>query len=205
MDNRSFTCIASNPISSETSNGVSLNLAGYPDGDIKCLSNSNNEYFTFVCAWENGHPPANVTMTFNGTTETKPNIVFRIVRLNDRIQGSDLTCSGDQLGRTSTCTMTLAPPPQCQWSGGEIAGIVIGTVAVLIILEVIIFITLRQMKKTPQSTVYVNTSGSPPPLQLQHGRTLPRTETSTIPESNYEQLMFKDDAQYHTLVTTFRK
>ncbi|XP_066461765.1 V-set and immunoglobulin domain-containing protein 10-like [Eleutherodactylus coqui] len=257
-------------------------------------------------------------MTFNGTPKTEPNIVFKIVSLNGRIQGSDLTCSGDQLGRTSTCTMTLeppyssghnndtvteategqtavlrvtlgskstsrstrttvplpatfvwyrydpgkteiksggkfivtstdhvstlnitdvtpadagkyectatnlvgsqssifnltvttkAPPPQYQWNGGEIAGIVIGTVAIIIIiiLAVIVFITLRQMKKSPQSNVYENTSEGPPPPQHQYERTLPGIEMATSPESNYEQLMFKDNAQYHTLVTTFRK
>ncbi|XP_066463262.1 carcinoembryonic antigen-related cell adhesion molecule 1-like [Eleutherodactylus coqui] len=109
-DTGPFICTATNMANSVNSNETSFDINWYPDGEIKCLSSSNNEYFTFVCAWENGHPPANVTMTFNGTTETKSNIVLKNVSLHADIQGSDLNCSGNQLGRTSTCTMTLEPP-----------------------------------------------------------------------------------------------
>ncbi|XP_075695110.1 uncharacterized protein LOC142661570 [Rhinoderma darwinii] len=62
------------------------------------------------CFWPGGQPAADVTMNFNNVMETKPDLVTRNVQLPDDVVGSNLTCSGDQLGRRSECRLMFEPP-----------------------------------------------------------------------------------------------
>ncbi|XP_040271412.1 carcinoembryonic antigen-related cell adhesion molecule 1-like [Bufo bufo] len=109
-DGGPFTCTASNLLNSSTSNELSFSLNWRPGGEMSCPVTSNGDILSLVCSWENGRPPANVTMTFNGTTGMNPNIVTRNVSSKTLIWGSVLNCRGDQLGKTSICLKILEPP-----------------------------------------------------------------------------------------------
>ncbi|XP_040275576.1 carcinoembryonic antigen-related cell adhesion molecule 1-like [Bufo bufo] len=109
-DGGPFTCTASNLLNSSTSNELSFSLNWRPDGEMSCPVTSNGDILSLVCSWENGRPPANVTMTFNDTTGMNPNIVTRNVSSKTLIWGSVLNCTGDQLGKTSICQKILEPP-----------------------------------------------------------------------------------------------
>ncbi|XP_077312914.1 uncharacterized protein LOC143933776 isoform X5 [Lithobates pipiens] len=105
-----FTCEASNPLGYETSNALNLSLAWRPEGNIACTTVPEEQNIELGCSWSGGNPAANVSLTFSGTTTIETNNVTSLVSIGDIFQGSDLICHGDQLGRTSQCTMRIGPP-----------------------------------------------------------------------------------------------
>ncbi|XP_063798597.1 carcinoembryonic antigen-related cell adhesion molecule 1-like [Pseudophryne corroboree] len=112
-DNGSFTCTGSNLLNNETSHALSLDLAWSPEGNIQCLAQPYGQRLQILqlsCSWPGGQPVANVTMIFDNETETNHDKVIRNVTSLTNVQGSNLTCNGDQLGRTSSCTLPLEPP-----------------------------------------------------------------------------------------------
>ncbi|XP_077313380.1 cell adhesion molecule CEACAM1-like [Lithobates pipiens] len=105
-----FTCEASNPLGNKTSDPLNLNLAWRPEGNINCSAIPDGQNITLGCSWSGGHPAANVTLSFNGTTTIKTDNVTSLVFKSDIFQGLDLICHGDQLGITSQCTARIGPP-----------------------------------------------------------------------------------------------
>ncbi|XP_075695108.1 pregnancy-specific beta-1-glycoprotein 9-like [Rhinoderma darwinii] len=205
-DSGPFTCSASNMFNCGNSNGLYLNLAWPPDDQIKCSALLSTNNTSLLCSWRGGQPAAQVTMLSQDIKETGNDEV--ITKVSAEIHLKDLTCHGTQVEKSVTCRVLFERPPtsmtcsrQPQFlRGGDIAGIVIGAVAVIIILEVIVFIILRRLKKTPSS----NTStGDPKPLPV-YEITLPGGESNTQ-ESNYEQIIGKDHAPYDNLVFTYNK
>ncbi|XP_056398454.1 carcinoembryonic antigen-related cell adhesion molecule 5-like [Hyla sarda] len=108
-DNGPFTCTASNRANNITSKGINLNINWFPDGDIQCTVGIN-QTIQLGCSWPGGKPAANVTLRFNGTENTGTDEVISSVTSSGNIHGSNLTCNGDQLGRTSNCTVAFVPP-----------------------------------------------------------------------------------------------
>ncbi|XP_068099141.1 V-set and immunoglobulin domain-containing protein 10-like isoform X2 [Hyperolius riggenbachi] len=108
-DTGSFTCEASNLISKE-SKSTTFNLGWRPEGNISCSAETSGNNVNLMCSWLGGNPAANVSLIFNNQTTTEQNNVTRSVSTSSNIQGSNLTCHGDQLGRTSECTLPLEPP-----------------------------------------------------------------------------------------------
>ncbi|XP_040182552.1 carcinoembryonic antigen-related cell adhesion molecule 1-like [Rana temporaria] len=104
-----FICAASNRLGSKTSNALNLSLAWNPEENIACSVMPDGQDFKLGCSWSGGHPEANVSLTFNGTTENGTNNVTSPASIGD-VQGTDLTCLGDQLGRKSLCTLRIGPP-----------------------------------------------------------------------------------------------
>ncbi|KAM3910427.1 cell adhesion molecule CEACAM1-like isoform 1-T1 [Leptodactylus fuscus] len=106
-----FTCTATNWLNNETSNGINLEINWTPNGNIQCTANAiDHTNVQLGCSWSGGKPAANVTMIFNNTQDTRPNEVYRNVTSGSNIQGSNLTCNGDQLGTTqSSCSVTFEP------------------------------------------------------------------------------------------------
>ncbi|XP_068099142.1 carcinoembryonic antigen-related cell adhesion molecule 1-like isoform X3 [Hyperolius riggenbachi] len=109
-DDGPFTCTASNWINNMTSNNLTFSLAGRPEGNISCSAETSGNNVNLMCSWLGGNPAANVSLIFNNQTTTEQNNVTRSVSTSSNIQGSNLTCHGDQLGRTSECTLPLEPP-----------------------------------------------------------------------------------------------
>ncbi|XP_077112421.1 hemicentin-1-like [Ranitomeya variabilis] len=106
-----FTCTASNLANSETSNTLDLTIRWRPEGNVLCLVTSENDgYVVLGCSCPGGNPPANVTMKLNNTLSTAWTTVTRNISRDHNLQGSNLTCFGDQMGRTSSCTIALEPP-----------------------------------------------------------------------------------------------
>ncbi|XP_075183343.1 cell adhesion molecule CEACAM5-like [Anomaloglossus baeobatrachus] len=107
-----FTCTASNVANSETSNALNLSLGWHPEGNVLCLATTanNDGYVLLGCSWPKGNPPANVTMEVNNTLSTAWTTVTRNISKDHILKGSNLTCFGDQLGKTSSCTVVLEPP-----------------------------------------------------------------------------------------------
>ncbi|XP_056398458.1 carcinoembryonic antigen-related cell adhesion molecule 1-like [Hyla sarda] len=109
-DSGPFTCTASNRANNITSKGINLNINWFPDGDIQCKVLDINQTIQLGCSWPGGKPAANVTLRFNGTENTGTDEVISSVTSSGNIHGSNLTCNGDQLGRTSSCTVAFVPP-----------------------------------------------------------------------------------------------
>ncbi|KAM4015305.1 cell adhesion molecule CEACAM6-like, partial [Anomaloglossus baeobatrachus] len=105
-----FTCKVTNRANSITSNGANLNINWFPDGYISCTAQNINQVVKLGCSWPRGKPAANVTMIFGGVQDTSSNEVYRNVSSSGNIHGRSLTCNGDQLGRSSICTITFEPP-----------------------------------------------------------------------------------------------
>lgn len=105
-----FTCTASNRANNMTSNATNFNINWSPDGNILCTAVANPQGVRLGCSWTGGKPAANVTQIFNGVQNTSTDQVFRNETTAGNIQGSNLTCNGNQLGRTSSCVLTFAPP-----------------------------------------------------------------------------------------------
>ncbi|XP_068097536.1 carcinoembryonic antigen-related cell adhesion molecule 1-like isoform X1 [Hyperolius riggenbachi] len=108
-DTGSFTCEASNLISKENKS-VTFNLGWRPEGNISCSAEASGTDVNLMCSWLGGNPAANVSLIFNNQTMTEHNNVTRSVSTSSSIQGSNLTCQGDQLGKTSQCTVELERP-----------------------------------------------------------------------------------------------
>ncbi|KAM4015306.1 cell adhesion molecule CEACAM1-like [Anomaloglossus baeobatrachus] len=109
-DTGPFTCTASNRANSMNSNGANLNINWFPDGGIVCTVQPINQVVKLGCSWPGGKPAANVTMIFGGTQNMNTSEVYRNVNSSSNIHGSNLTCNGDQLGRSSICTVIFEPP-----------------------------------------------------------------------------------------------
>lgn len=105
-----FTCEASNRLGNETSKPLNLSLAWKPEGNIACSAESDGQNIKLGCSWSGGHPAANVSLTFNGTIKNEITNVTSLVSKGNNFQGSDLICNGDQLGRTSHCTVPIGHP-----------------------------------------------------------------------------------------------
>ncbi|XP_075696386.1 hemicentin-1-like [Rhinoderma darwinii] len=126
-DTGPFTCTASNLANSETGNALRLSLAWNPEGDVLCLAESGNDgYVVLGCSWPGGNPPANVTMKFNNILKTAWTTVTRNVSRNNNLQGSNLTCLGDQKGKTSLCELVFEPPQSPQHNNSAIIEIIEG-------------------------------------------------------------------------------
>ncbi|PIO26223.1 hypothetical protein AB205_0184910 [Aquarana catesbeiana] len=98
-----FTCTASNKLNNETSSGLTLSLALPPEGHMACLQGSSSQYIHLSCSWQGGEPAANITMVFNGLSETGTNQVTRNVPANTSLEGLIMMCYGDYFGRLSNC------------------------------------------------------------------------------------------------------
>ncbi|XP_075047030.1 cell adhesion molecule CEACAM1-like [Mixophyes fleayi] len=130
-DNGPFICRGSNLENYETSNTLSLDLAWRPDGNIVCTGQPHNQNLQLICSWPGGHPAANVTMIYNNVTERNHTQVIRDLTSNNNIKGSILTCNGDQLGKTSNCTLTFESPQSPGHDNGKITEVTEGDKAVM--------------------------------------------------------------------------
>ncbi|XP_068099132.1 carcinoembryonic antigen-related cell adhesion molecule 1-like [Hyperolius riggenbachi] len=108
-DTGSFTCESSNLISEENKSAA-FNLGWRPEGNMSCSAEASGNNVNLMCSWLEGNPAANVSLIFNNQTTTEQNNVTRSVSTSSNIQGSNLTCHGDQLGKTSQCTVELERP-----------------------------------------------------------------------------------------------
>ncbi|XP_071968948.1 cell adhesion molecule CEACAM1-like [Engystomops pustulosus] len=110
-DTGPFTCTATNLLNTDTSNELNLSLNWFPDSqDIRCGADPIHQGTRLTCSWPGGRPAASVTMIFNNVSDTKINEVSRNVTTAANIQGSSMTCNGEQLGRTSTCVLLFEAP-----------------------------------------------------------------------------------------------
>ncbi|XP_077115977.1 cell adhesion molecule CEACAM5-like isoform X2 [Ranitomeya variabilis] len=109
-DNGLITCKASNRANSLNSSSANLIINWSPDGKIVCTVQPINQTVQLGCSWPGGKPAANVTMIFGDVQNTSTNEVFRNVSSTSNIHGHSLSCNGNQLGRTSSCMVTLERP-----------------------------------------------------------------------------------------------
>ncbi|XP_056399610.1 hepatic and glial cell adhesion molecule-like [Hyla sarda] len=117
-DNGPFTCTASNIVNSETSNELNLDLKWYPEGNIACTAQANDENMLQLdCSWPGGQPAANVTMIFNNIEEAGQNEITKNVALSQSTEKSNLTCVGDHLGNTFACSLIFGTPLDLQQTG----------------------------------------------------------------------------------------
>ncbi|KAM5132163.1 uncharacterized protein ACMZJ9_018931 [Mantella aurantiaca] len=105
-----------------------------PENGISCSAIPIGSDVELRCSWPGGQPEANVSLIFDGKTEAGTSNVFSNV--TNVFQGSNLTCHGDQLGRTSQCTYIFAPPMAPGHKNNTITEAKVGeTVVLQVILE----------------------------------------------------------------------
>ncbi|XP_069597697.1 carcinoembryonic antigen-related cell adhesion molecule 1-like [Ranitomeya imitator] len=109
-DNGLIICKASNRANSLNSSSANININWSPDGKIVCTVQPINQTVQLGCSWPRGKPAANVTMIFGDVQNTSTNEVFRNVSSTGNIHGHSLSCNGNQLGRASSCLVTLERP-----------------------------------------------------------------------------------------------
>ncbi|XP_073426876.1 cell adhesion molecule CEACAM5-like isoform X2 [Dendrobates tinctorius] len=135
-DNGLITCKASNRANSLNSSAANLNINWSPNGNIVCTVQAINQTVQLGCSWPGGKPAANVTMIFGDVQNTIINEVFRNVSFTSNIHGSNLTCKGNQLGRTSSCMVTMERPKSPDHKNDTVTpGIVGGAVNLTVDLQ----------------------------------------------------------------------
>ncbi|XP_073458179.1 cell adhesion molecule CEACAM1-like isoform X2 [Aquarana catesbeiana] len=108
-DSGPFICGAYNMLSIKNSSALNLNLAWNPEASMSCNAVNISGNAELGCSWPGGHPAANVSLIFNGVSNNGQNSVTRVMSKSGNFQGSNLTCFGDQLGRTSQCSLIFEP------------------------------------------------------------------------------------------------
>ncbi|XP_073458180.1 cell adhesion molecule CEACAM7-like [Aquarana catesbeiana] len=125
----------------------------------------------------------------------------RVLTINPVSDNGAFTCTAANSinsQNSNGVVFNLASPSSCHGlSGGEVAGIVIGVVAGIAIIEVIVFFVLKTKKKPPLGTIYDNSNVPPPHI---YSTIIPGTELKpTQQESDYEQLTQQYSAIYNIL------
>ncbi|OCT73009.1 hypothetical protein XELAEV_18035990mg [Xenopus laevis] len=158
-DTGRYTCKIENPISSNTSQPLSIIVTGSPDENIQCNAVESNQTVTLNCSWPGGNPAANVTMIFQNTVQIAQDTVTIDVPLIAISSGAQLTCLGAQEGQITVSTMILGSCCTKISPGGTVA-IVFGVLLVLVPIELarIYFICKKNNNNTPTPTnpVYEN-------------------------------------------------
>ncbi|KAM9299482.1 cell adhesion molecule CEACAM1-like [Gastrophryne carolinensis] len=109
-DDGSFTCTVSNRLNNETSDSMILNLAWHPNGNILCRADQKDQNVQLGCSWPEGRPEAIVTLRFQNINLNGTSVVTSEVSPDNASSGTQLSCYGDQLGKTSNCTLQLERP-----------------------------------------------------------------------------------------------
>ncbi|XP_073458210.1 cell adhesion molecule CEACAM8-like [Aquarana catesbeiana] len=209
MNSGDYQCEAENLVSKKTSDPYTLTIAYGPENVKIIVQSLGYSAILLTCSADSVPRPS--YQWFNGT--------YLIVQENTfHIDGANLdneltyTCvvSNPVTQHTATASLYMKADiatALCQTSGsglgvGEIAGIVLGTVCGLFILEVIVYFVLKAKRKTPSSTVYENAHV---PEQHTYERTMSGTQGKLSQESHYEELTHKDKSIYSIMESASEK
>ncbi|XP_073458209.1 cell adhesion molecule CEACAM1-like [Aquarana catesbeiana] len=229
-DNGTFTCTAYSWINNETSNGINLTLGsgisavtltsntsgsyiwvGEESVSLHCSSDGSN--VTFLWKLNGGSLPQGPQYHISSQGDSPPHSNLLISPIS-KTDAGPFTCQasnplGNETSNALNLSLAFCPTATalCQTSGsglggGEIAGIVLGTVCGIFILEVIVYFVLKAKRKTPSSTVYENAHV---PEQHTYERTMPGTQGKSSQESNYEELTHKDKSIYSIMESASEK
>ncbi|XP_077312905.1 cell adhesion molecule CEACAM1-like isoform X2 [Lithobates pipiens] len=204
-----YQCEAENPVSKRTSDPYTLTVTYGPE-NVKIIGTSlKNSAILLTCSADS--VPRPTYQWFNGKNVSALENTVHIdgAKLGKK---SIYTCVVSNTVTRHTATASLYMEADnattlCQTSGsglggGEIAGIVIGTVFGIFILEVIVYFVLKAKRKTPSSTVYENEHV---PEQHIYEMTLPGTQGKICPESHYEEPTDKEKSIYSIIESTAGK
>ncbi|XP_069597698.1 carcinoembryonic antigen-related cell adhesion molecule 1-like [Ranitomeya imitator] len=129
-DKGSYTCTIHHCSHTITSGSMNLTVSWYPKGNILCTAQNHTGNDTVGCSWPGGNPAANVTIFYNATVSlTLFNTVY--LSVTKFIRGSNFTCIGTQLGKSSSCILILEPPQCPQHDENSEIDVVEGKTAVL--------------------------------------------------------------------------
>ncbi|XP_077312909.1 cell adhesion molecule CEACAM7-like isoform X3 [Lithobates pipiens] len=183
-------------------------MVGKPTITASTSHPKKNDTVTLTCTSTNAERivwsrvPSGATLSSDNRT-----ITFLII---NHMNSGDYQCEAANPVSKKTSdpyTLTVASTALCPTSGiglggRQIAGIVIGTVFGIFILEVIVYFVLKAKRKTPSSTVYENAQV---PEQHIYEKTIPGTQGKLSQESNYEELTHKDKSIYSTMESASEK
>ncbi|XP_077312925.1 cell adhesion molecule CEACAM8-like isoform X2 [Lithobates pipiens] len=199
MDSGDYQCEAENPVSKKTSDPYTQTVAYGPE-NVKIIGQSLS-YSTILLTCSADSVPLPTYQWFNGTYLSAQENTFHIDGANlDNELTFTCVVSNPVTQHTATASLYMnkdIATALCQTSGsglggGEIAGIVIGTVFGIFILEVIVYFVLKTKRKTPSSTVYENAQV---PEQHIYEKTIPGTQ----------ELTHKDKSIYSTMESASEK
>ncbi|XP_056399918.1 carcinoembryonic antigen-related cell adhesion molecule 1-like [Hyla sarda] len=181
-----FTCTASNLEDTKASNEISLNINWYPEGNIQCTAQTTSQTVQLGCSWSGGNPAANVTMIHNDLNKTKLDLFYRKVPLSNIIEGSNLTCNGNHMGRTSSCVLLFFPISQQRLKDEVIAGIILGILVGLVIIGVTVYFVFRREQIKPK--MLINDHNDSSSSSHIYENTLPMARTDMMPSSKQDPI-----------------
>ncbi|XP_058866985.1 carcinoembryonic antigen-related cell adhesion molecule 5-like isoform X1 [Acipenser ruthenus] len=156
-DNGEYQCKASNPVSEVTSAGYRLEVNYGPEQVSITAPDSGAEgsSVTFTCSAQS-MPPCNYTWYFNGT-ETAQESQYKIDSVSNADSGSYTCVAWNSVTGRNTSAVKEFTVTEAANSGsltpGEIAGIVIGTLAGVALIGVTLYFCLKKYgngTKTPK-------------------------------------------------------
>ncbi|XP_077312908.1 cell adhesion molecule CEACAM8-like isoform X2 [Lithobates pipiens] len=199
MNSGDYQCEAANPVSKKTSDPYTLTVAYGPENVTIIVQSLSDSTILLTCFADSVPPPT--YQWFNGTYLSVQGNTFHIdgANLDNELT---FTCVVSNLVTQHTATASLymkaniatalCPTSGIGLGGRQIAGIVIGTVFGIFILEVIVYFVLKAKRKTPSSTVYENAQV---PEQHIYEKTIPGTQ----------ELTHKDKSIYSTMESASEK
>ncbi|XP_068098333.1 carcinoembryonic antigen-related cell adhesion molecule 1-like [Hyperolius riggenbachi] len=220
-DRGNYTCVIQNPASFNTSNTLQLTVSA-PVSDVRLTSNASGYLWPGINSTSLTCSALGTEVSYTWSLKGAPlpqdpqykltqgNSVLTISPVSANDDGP-FTCTASNWMNNATSNglnISLAYPslyPVCSGLGGrEVAGIVIGVIAGIIIIEVAVYFALKAKKKAPETSTYENENI--PPSHI-YSTTLPGAEFKAGQESHYDvpQLMHKDRVIYHNQLATPRK
>ncbi|XP_072282903.1 pregnancy-specific beta-1-glycoprotein 4-like [Pyxicephalus adspersus] len=191
-DTGNFTCKASNQLGSETSIALSLNLAWNPEGNMQCTAEPIDLNFQLGCSWSGGQPATNVILILSGRIWKSGENSVNVVTTKSNFEGSSLICLGDQLGRTSQCSVIFVPPEAIGHNNNNITESKVGNTVNLTVM-------LVRGLSAEFTWYYLN----PDPIPIQTNSNILVESTSSSSSLHIPDVTMKDAGKYECRAKNF--
>ncbi|XP_058866851.1 carcinoembryonic antigen-related cell adhesion molecule 5-like [Acipenser ruthenus] len=211
-DNGKYQCKATNPVNEVTSAAYRLEVNYGPEqvsitGPDQAILNSS---VTFTCSAQS-LPPCIYTWYFNGT-ETAQGSQYKIASVSNADSGSYTCVAWNSVtGRNSSAVKKLIVTGLGSLTSGEIAGIVIGTLAGVTGVALGVYFSVKLCRNNPHdlrpgpaqsspgAATYENFEGPRASATYENTTAIRRAGEAENPDSTYTGLQFPDQSTYSTL------
>ncbi|XP_058865282.1 carcinoembryonic antigen-related cell adhesion molecule 5-like [Acipenser ruthenus] len=211
-DNGEYQCKAINPVIDVTSARYRLEVYYGPEQVSITAPDSAAEgsSVTFTCSAQSS-PPCNYTWYFNGN-ETAQSSQYKIASVSNADRGSYTCVAWNSVtGRNTSVVKEFIVTGLGSLSSGEIAGIVIGTLAGVTGVALGVYFSVKLCRNNPHdlkpgpaqsspgSVIYENFEGPSASAMYENPTAIRRAGEAKNPDSTYTGLQFPDQSTYSTL------